>query len=72
MANPRVPKLSRATFCLIAETIRTIDFDSLADRDRVIANFTDALRTTNPNFKPERFKDACRPTRTLCADRRAA
>ena len=62
-ASPRIPKLSRATFCLIAETIRTIDFDSLADRDRVIANFRDALRATNPNFKPERFVDACKVVR---------
>jgi len=67
-ASNRVPKLSRAAFCLIAETIRTIDFDSLADRARVIANFTDALRATNPNFKPERFQQACQPTR----NRRAA
>jgi hypothetical protein len=67
-ASHRVPKLTRAAFCLIASTISTIDFDTLADRDRVVANFTDALRATNPNFKPERFQQACQPTR----NRRAA
>ena len=59
MASQRVTKLTRAAFCLIASTIQTIDFDSLADRDRVIADFADALRATNPNFKPERFHQAC-------------
>ena len=58
-ASPRIPKLSRAAFVLIAQTIKTIDFDTLADRNRVIANFRDALRATNPNFKPERFESAC-------------
>jgi hypothetical protein len=67
-ASPRIPKLSRAAFVLIAQTISTIDFDTLADRDRVVANFTDALRATNPNFKPERFQQACQSTR----NRRAA
>ena len=67
-ASPRIPKLTRAAFCLIASTISTIDFDTLADRDRVVANFTDALRATNPNFKPERFQQACQPAR----NRRAA
>lgn len=63
-ATPRIPKLSRSAFCLIAQTISTIDFDSRADRDRVIANFTDALRATNPQFKPERFQEACQPKQT--------
>jgi hypothetical protein len=67
-ASHRVPKLTRAAFVLIASTISTIDFDSLADRARVIANFTDALHTTNPNFKPERFQQACQPA----LNRRAA
>ena len=67
-ATPRIPKLSRSAFCLIASTIQTIDFDSSADRARVIANFTDALRATNPQFKPERFQQACQPAR----NRRAA
>ena len=62
-ATPRIPELSRAAFCLIASAIQTIDFDSSADRARVIANFTDALRATNPNFKPERFQQACQPPR---------
>jgi hypothetical protein len=57
----RVPKLTRAAFVLIASTISTIDFDSSADRDRVIADFTNALRPTNPNFKSQRFIDACQP-----------
>ena len=61
-ARGRVPSLTRASFCLIAETISTIDFDSSADRARVIANFTDALRPTNPQFKPERFINACQPS----------
>ena len=60
-ATPRIPKLTRAAFCLIASAIQTIDFDSSADRARVIANFTDVLRATNPNFKPERFEQACQP-----------
>ena len=67
-ASHRVPKLTRAAFVLIASTISTIDFDSLADRARVIANFTDALRATNPNFKAERFQQACQTAR----NRRAA
>jgi hypothetical protein len=61
MATQRIPKLSRATFCLIASTIKTIDFDCTADRDRVISEFTDALRPINPNFKTQRFIDACQP-----------
>jgi hypothetical protein len=64
MAIARVPKLSRAAFCLIASTISTIDFDSSAVRDRVVANFTDALRATNPNFKAQRFIEACQPRQT--------
>ena len=60
-ASHRLPKLSRATFCLVARTIEAIDFDTLNDRQRVIAEFTDALRPTNPNFKPERFRTACNP-----------
>ena len=32
-ARGRVPSLTRASFCLIAETISTIDFDSLAAED---------------------------------------
>jgi hypothetical protein len=61
-ASRRIPKLSRAAFCLIASTISAIDFDSSADRDRVVSNFTDALRPTNPNFKAQRFIDACQPS----------
>jgi hypothetical protein len=60
-ASHRVPKLTRAAFCLIASTISTIDFDTLADRDRVVAEFSSALRSTNPRFDSQRFEDACQP-----------
>jgi hypothetical protein len=58
-ANSRIPKLSRAAFVLIAQTISTIDFDSCADRQRVISEFTHALRSTNPAFDSQRFINAC-------------
>jgi len=60
-ANHRIPHLSRSTFCLIASTIATIDFDSAADRQRCISEFVDALRPTNSNFDSQRFIDACTP-----------
>ena len=60
-ASPRIPKLSRAAFVLIAQTISTIDFDTLADRDRVVSEFSSALRSTNPRFDSQRFEDACQP-----------
>jgi hypothetical protein len=63
MATSRVPKLTRCTFQFVADVLRTIDFDCCADRERCIAEFTDALRATNPQFKPQRFIDACQPTR---------
>jgi len=60
MANQRIPKLSRATFCLIASILKNADICT-ADRSTLTADFTSALYATNPNFKPERFRDACTP-----------
>jgi hypothetical protein len=53
------PKLTRCAFQFIADTIRTIDFDTLNDRDRVIAEFSSALHSTNSNFDSGRFERAC-------------
>jgi hypothetical protein len=61
VANTRIPKLTRCCFQFIADTIKTIDFDTLNDRDRVIAEFTDALHSTNPRFDSQRFERACQP-----------
>ena len=57
-ASHRVPKLTRAAFCLIASTISTIDFDSLADRARVVANFTDAYA---PQIQTSNQRDSSKP-----------
>jgi hypothetical protein len=61
-AHSRIPKLSRATFCLIADTIKHADICS-ADRERLTADFCSVLRQTNQNFKAQRFIDACQPER---------
>jgi hypothetical protein len=65
MANQRIPKLSRATFCLIARTIRELpatDTTEVKDTVRhsaIVARFADVLRSTNPRFDRSRFENAC-------------
>jgi hypothetical protein len=65
MANQRIPKLSRATFCLIAQTIRELpatDTTEVKDTVRhsaIVARFADALRATNARFDRSRFENAC-------------
>ena len=59
MARNSVPSFTRRDFQYLADVIRTIDFDCAQDRDRVVNEFTDALRATNPQFRPETFRAAC-------------
>jgi hypothetical protein len=64
-ANPRIPKLSRATFVLIASTIRelpatdTTEANDVVRHSAVVARFADALAGTNPRFDRTRFENAC-------------
>lgn len=57
--------MTRKDFVLIAETIKQLpSFDQPADRDvvrfsAIVAQFTDALATTNPRFNRARFERAC-------------
>jgi hypothetical protein len=67
MASHRIPKLTRAAFCLIADVIKNSHICT-ADRSTLTADFTSALYATNQNFNADRFRSACQPT----ADRRAA
>jgi hypothetical protein len=69
----RTPRMSRAHFVLIAETIRTLPSFELRRieekkmpqcedvvRFEVICScFADALRSTNPQFDRSRFLEAC-------------
>jgi hypothetical protein len=50
--------MSRKDFVLIAATIKALAI-SPEDRARVAEDFAYTLRTTNPNFKRERFLAAC-------------
>jgi len=50
--------MSRKDFVLIAATIKALAI-SPEDRKRVAEDFAYTLRTTNPNFKRERFLTAC-------------
>jgi hypothetical protein len=64
-ARSRVPKLSRSTFCLVAQTIRelpatdTTEVNDVVRHSAIIARFADALAGTNPRFSRSRFEDAC-------------
>lgn len=52
--------MSRQHFQFIADTLRNGNrFVIEADRHLVALNFADALRSTNPNFKRDRFLRAC-------------
>jgi len=59
-ASSRIPKLTRAAFCLIADTIKQADICS-ADRERLTADFRSALYPTNPRFNADKFSRACQP-----------
>ena len=60
-ASSRIPNLTRCAFQLIADTIKHADICS-ADRSTSDGGFLLCRCThTNPNFKPERFRDACTP-----------
>jgi hypothetical protein len=50
--------MSRKDFVLIAATIKALAI-SPEDRKRVAEDFAYTLRTTNANFKRERFLAAC-------------
>ena len=50
--------MSRKDFVLIAATIKALAI-SEGDRKRVAEEFADTLRSTNSNFKRERFLAAC-------------
>jgi hypothetical protein len=50
--------MSRKDFVLIAATIKALAI-SPEDRKRVAGDFAYTLRTTNSNFKRERFLTAC-------------
>jgi hypothetical protein len=50
--------MSRKDFVLIAATIKALAI-SPEDRKLVAEDFAYTLRTTNPNFKRERFLAAC-------------
>ena len=64
-ASHRVPKLSRATFVLIASTIRelpatdTTEVNDVVRHSAIVARFADALAGTNPRFDRTRFENAC-------------
>jgi hypothetical protein len=54
----REANMSRKDFVLIAATIKALAI-SPEDRKRVAEDFAYTLRTTNPNFKRDRFLTAC-------------
>jgi hypothetical protein len=64
MSTSRIPKLSRSSFCLVAQTIRELpSFECQASdvvrHSAIVARFADALAGTNPRFDRTRFENAC-------------
>lgn len=59
----KTPKMTRQHFEWIAETIRDLYITAITDHDidNVARWFTQRLKSTNPNFNPDRFLEACKP-----------
>jgi hypothetical protein len=52
-----MPSMTRAHFKLIADAVA--DLPPLPTKEQVARSLSAGLRSTNPNFNPSRFLEAC-------------